>query len=115
VPDTLTVQAKAILIDHLIESAAVFLTRGWDAFNYGRLLRRLDCSDATLSAAAPHWARRSRLANQLVKRFKTIAPVLGAPTVRAVMFLSGVPWPLIWSRAPSAGKEISRVDDATKY
>lgn len=88
-------QAKAILIDHLIERAGFFLERGWTAFDYARLLRRLDCSDPAASARAPRWSRRSRVANQLVKRFKTIAPILGPLHAKGLMFVSGVPWSAI--------------------
>ncbi|SFK22324.1 glycosyltransferase family 2 protein [Methylocapsa palsarum] len=84
-------EAKAILVDHLIDHADYFVDRGWTPFDYARLLRRIDCSDPA-NTAAPKWSRRSRVANQLLARFKTIAPVLGAPITKGLMFLSGVPW-----------------------
>ncbi len=85
-------QAKAILVDHLIERAPFFLERGWTDFDYARLLRRLDCPDPDAGPAAPRWAARSRLASQVVKRFAFIAPILGTRRAVGLMFVSGVPW-----------------------
>jgi hypothetical protein len=84
------------LVDHLFDRAEFFVQRGWTAFDYAWLLWRLDCSDPAAGAAAPRWSRRSRLASQLARRFKTIAPVLGSRNIRALMFRCGVPWNLIW-------------------
>jgi glycosyltransferase involved in cell wall biosynthesis len=87
-------QAKAILVDHLIEHADYFVGRGWTPFDFARLLRRIDCSDPD-AGSAPSWSRSSRVANQLLAQFKTIAPILGGPITRGLMFFSGVPWRLI--------------------
>jgi glycosyltransferase involved in cell wall biosynthesis len=89
-------QAKAILIDHLLDRAGFFLERGWTAFDYARLLRRLDCSDPEANARAPRWSRRSRVANQLVKHFSTLAPILGPLHAKGLMFCSGVPLGVIF-------------------
>lgn len=98
-------QAKAILIDHLIDRAAFFLQRGWTAFDYARLLRRLDCSDPDAGPLSPRWSARSRVASVLVRRFPAIAPVLGPWIVRGLMFASGAPWASVLS-ARASGKTL---------
>ncbi len=90
-------QAEAILIDHLIERASFFLRRGWTAFDYARLLWRLDRSDPDAGPLTPRWSARSRVATLLVKQYSAIAPVLGTPIAKGLMFVSGVPWTRILS------------------
>jgi len=103
-PGDSNAQAKAVLVDHLIERAGFFLQRGWTAFDYARLLRRLDCSDPDAKAATPRWSARSRVATELVKRFASVAPVLGPPIARGLMFVSGVPWlRILAAKAPRKG------------
>lgn len=88
-------RAKAILVDHLIERAELFVDHGWTPFDYARLLRRIDCSDPD-AMDGPRWARRSRVANQLIAQFKTIASILGWPIAKGLLFCSGAPLALIW-------------------
>ncbi len=85
-------QARALLIDHLVERAPFFLDRGWTDFDYARLLRRLDCPDPDVGPTAPRWSARSRLASRVVERFAFIAPLLGTRRAKGLMFVSGVPW-----------------------
>ncbi len=94
-------QAKAILVDHLIDRAGFFLQRGWTAFDYARLLRRLDCSDPDAGGTTPRWSARSRVATRLVRDFPAVASTLGVPIAKGLMFVSGAPWTGILSaRAP---------------
>lgn len=85
-------QARALLVDHLIERAPFFLERGWSDFDYALLLRRLDCPDPDAAPTAPRWSAQSRLASQVVKRFAFIAPLLGKRRAKGLMLVSGVPW-----------------------
>ena len=94
-------QARAILIDHLFDRAAFFRERGWNAIDYTRLLRRLDCADPNASPSSPRWSARSRLANLLIERFSVIAPLLGIRQAVVLMFLSGAPLTSIVSAARS--------------
>jgi glycosyltransferase involved in cell wall biosynthesis len=94
-------QAKALLLDYLFDQAAFFMQRGWNAFDYTRLLRRLDCSDPDAAPLAPRWSVRSRLANLLIERFSVIAPILGVRQAIVLMFLCGAPWPSIVSAGRS--------------
>jgi glycosyltransferase involved in cell wall biosynthesis len=94
-------QAKAVLIDHLMERAAFFLQRGWTPLGFALLLRRVDCADPDASPSTPRWSARSRVATQLLKRYPALAPVLGALVAKGLMFVSGVPWGrILAARAP---------------
>jgi glycosyltransferase involved in cell wall biosynthesis len=84
-------QARAILIDHMFDRAAFFMARGWNAFDYTRLLRRLDCADPDAGPSSPRWSSRSRLANLLIEHFSVIAPILGGRQAVVLMLLSGAP------------------------
>jgi glycosyltransferase involved in cell wall biosynthesis len=89
-------QAKAILVDHLIERTRFFLQRGWTAFDYARLLWRLDCPDPDAGPSIPRWSARSRLAGVLARQYSTVAPALGAPITKGLMLSSGAPWGTIF-------------------
>ncbi len=99
-------QAKALLVDHLVERAPFFLERGWTDFDYALLLRRLDCPNPDASPTAPRWSARSRLASQVVKRFAFIAPLLGTRRAKGLMLVSGVPWGRILSAKVAAPKRL---------
>ncbi len=89
-------QATAILVDHLIERAGFFLQRGWTAFDYARMLWRLDCPDPDAGPSSPRWSARSRLAAALARQYSAVAATLGAPITKGLMLLSGVPWRTIF-------------------
>jgi glycosyltransferase involved in cell wall biosynthesis len=89
-------QAKAILVDHLIERTGFFLQRGWTAFDYARVLWRLDCPDPDAGPPSPRWSARSRLAGVLARQYSAVAPTLGAPITKGLMLLSGAPWGTIF-------------------
>src|ERR1700730_12757496 len=86
-------KAKAVLIDHLIERADLFVGRGWIWLNFLWLLWRLDSKNP--DPDAPRWARRSRAAAALVKNYDSVARLLGRWPVRAWLALRCVPWKVI--------------------
>ncbi len=86
-------QARAVLIDHLVEQAGRFVGRGWFWLNYFLLLWRLDCADP--DPRAPSWAQRSRLATALVSHFDAITPLFGARFIKAWLALRFVPLKVI--------------------
>jgi glycosyltransferase involved in cell wall biosynthesis len=87
-------KARLILIDHLIAKADRFVMNYVLTLNFLVILKRLDfgSSDPEL----PRWARRSRVARQLVEHFQTIAPILGRLETKLLMVFVGVPWRVIW-------------------
>ena len=86
-------KAKAVLIDHLIERADLFVGLGWIWLNFLWLLWRLDGKN--LDPGAPGWARRSRAATTLVKNYDSVAPLLGRWPVKAWLVLRFVPMKVI--------------------
>jgi glycosyltransferase involved in cell wall biosynthesis len=85
--------ARLLLIDHLVANAARFAPNHWLRLNFIALISRLDCRDSDLDL--PRWARRSRLAQQLVAHYGTIAPVLGRTVVKLLMLCARVPLRII--------------------
>jgi glycosyltransferase involved in cell wall biosynthesis len=86
-------KAKAVLIDHLIERADLFVGRGWIWLNFLWLLWRLDSKN--LDPGAPGWARRSRAATTLVKNYGSTSRLLGGWPVKAWLALRLVPLTVI--------------------
>jgi len=86
-------QARRVLVDHLVANAKRFVPNTWLLLHFIALLTRLDYGDP--NPALPRWARRSRLAQQLVAQYATIAPVLGAKKVKMMLLRLGVPWRII--------------------
>ena len=86
-------KAKAVLIDHLIERADLFVGRGWIWLNFLWLLWRLDGKN--LDPGAPGWARRSRAATTLVKNYGSTSRLLGGWPVKAWLALRLVPLTVI--------------------
>jgi glycosyltransferase involved in cell wall biosynthesis len=82
-------QARAYVVEHLIEQAERFVGRGWDKIEYLRLLRRLDRPNP--DEGAPHWSRRSLVASGLVRRFHDLAPLFGRWILIAFLVVQGVP------------------------
>lgn len=81
-------QARAYVVEHLIERAERFVGRGWDKVDYLRLLRRLDRPNP--DGASP-WSRRSRVATGLVRRFRDLAPLFGRWILVGFLIVLGVP------------------------
>jgi glycosyltransferase involved in cell wall biosynthesis len=81
-------QARAYVVEHLVERAERFVGRGWDRIDFLRLLRRLDRPNP--DATTP-WARRSRVASLLVGRFRELAPLFGRRVLLGFLVLVGVP------------------------
>ncbi len=81
-------QARGYVVDHLIERAERFVGRGWDKVEYLRMLRRLDRPNP--DGESP-WARRSRVASGVVRRFPEVAPLFGTAILLAFLVLLGVP------------------------
>jgi len=82
-----------LLIDHLVANAARFAPNYWLGLNLIALISRLDCRDP--NPDLPRWAQRSRLAQQLVAHYDTIAPLLGRIAVKLLMLCARVPLPII--------------------
>jgi glycosyltransferase involved in cell wall biosynthesis len=81
--------ARAVLVDHLVERADRFVERGWFWINYLWLLRRIDCQNP--ESGGPNWARQSRGAAALVKNYDTISPLLGKWPIKLWLALHLVP------------------------
>jgi glycosyltransferase involved in cell wall biosynthesis len=96
-------KAKAVLIDHLIERADLFVGRGWIWLNFLWLLWRLDGKN--LDPGAPGWARRSRAATTLVKNYDSVAPLLGSWPVKAWLVLRFVPMKVISGLGKNPARE----------
>jgi glycosyltransferase involved in cell wall biosynthesis len=86
-------KARAVLVDHLIEQTSRFVGRGWIWLAFLWLLWRLDCRNP--DSDAPGWARRSRAAATLVKRYDSISPLLGRWSIKAWLALRLVPLKVI--------------------
>ncbi len=86
-------KARLLLIDHLVANAARFAPNYWLGLNLIALISRLDCRDS--NPDLPRWAQRSRLAQQLVAHYGTIAPLLGRIAVKLLMLCARVPLRII--------------------
>jgi hypothetical protein len=86
-------QARAVLVDHLVEQAGRFVGRGWFSLHFLSLLQRLDC--ASPDPSAPPWARRSHVAAALVKNYDKIAPLFGGKSIKFRLALRFVPLKVI--------------------
>jgi glycosyltransferase involved in cell wall biosynthesis len=86
-------RTRVILIDHLVTHAARFVQNHWLRLNFIALLSCLDFKNP--DPAAPRWAQRSRLAQQLVTHYETIAPILGEKTVKLMLLRKRVPLRII--------------------
>lgn len=82
-------RAVLYLIDHLVANAAKFIGNEGLRWNFLALLYKLDIADQTIGL--PSWAKNSRLAQQLVLRYESIAPLLGQRIVKLL---------LVWLRVP---------------
>lgn len=89
-------QARAYVVQHLIERAERFVGRGWDRIDYLRLLRRLDRPNP--DGGAP-WSRRSLVAAKLVTGFSELAPLFGRWILLGFLALLGVPLTELVQRA----------------
>ncbi|HEY5226773.1 MAG TPA: glycosyltransferase [Methylovirgula sp.] len=88
-------RARMLLIDQFITRIERFTqTLGLRA-NFVALLYRLDYKD--IDAGLPRWARRSRVASNLVAHFDRVAPILGHARTKFLMLCFGVPVRLIWA------------------
>jgi hypothetical protein len=87
------VKARLLLIDHLVANAARFAPNYWLGLNFIAMIGLLDCRDP--DPHLPPWARRSRLAQQLVAHYATIAPILGRTPVKLLMLCARVPLRII--------------------
>jgi glycosyltransferase involved in cell wall biosynthesis len=85
--------ARAVLVDHLIERADRFVERGWTRTQFLWLLWRVDCKNP--ESRGPGWARRSRAAAALVKNYGTVAPLLGGWGIKAWLASRFVPLKVI--------------------
>ncbi len=81
-------QARAYVVEHLIERAERFVGRGWDKVQYLGLLRRLDRPNP--DGETP-WSRRSLVATGFVRRFEELAPLFGRWILLGFLVLQGVP------------------------
>lgn len=87
---------KAILylIDHLVANAGRFIGNEGLRWNFLALLYKLDLADQT--PGLPRWAKKSRLSQQLVLHYKTIAPLLGRRLVKLLLLWLGTPPSVIY-------------------
>lgn len=86
-------KARLLLIDHLVANAKRFAPNYWLGLNFIALIGLLDCRDPDPNL--PRWARRSRLAQQLVAHYATIAPILGRTHVKLQLLCARAPLRII--------------------
>lgn len=87
--------ARMLLIDQLITKIERFTQTAGLKLNFVILLSRLDCKD--IDSSRPRWARRSRVAANLVTHFDKVASVLGSARTKCLMLRFRVPLRLIWA------------------
>lgn len=85
--------ARLLLIDHFVANAKRFAPNYWLGLNFIALTGLLDCRDP--DPDLPRWARRSRLAQQLVAHYATIAPILGRTHVKLWLLCARAPLRMI--------------------
>ncbi|MGO9007990.1 MAG: glycosyltransferase family 2 protein [Beijerinckiaceae bacterium] len=86
-------KAKALVVDQLVGRSGRFGQHLLFKLNLIALLIRLNGKEADTDL--PRWARRSRVAHRLVIHFDPFAAEFGRLVTKVLMFLFGVPWPLI--------------------
>lgn len=82
-------EARAVLVDHLVENADRFIGRGFVWIEFLWLLLRLDCKNPDPGAA--YWSRWSRATAALVNNYDSIARAAGKWAVKAWLMLHFVP------------------------
>ena len=75
--------AQLFIIDHLVDHAGRFAPNGVLRANLAGLLLRLDRRDP--NPDLPRWARRSRAAQAIVRRYDTFAAIYGAWAARFIL------------------------------
>jgi glycosyltransferase involved in cell wall biosynthesis len=100
-------QARAVLVDHLVEQAGRFVGRGWYWLHFLSLLRQLDC--ASPDPGAVPWVRKSRAAAALVKNYDKIAPLFGTRSLKAWLALRFVPLKVIARLGKDPADQLTRL------
>jgi glycosyltransferase involved in cell wall biosynthesis len=94
------INARAVLIDHLIVRADRFVERGWIWIHYLWLLWRMDCENPGF--AGPRWMQRSRGAVAFVKHYESASALFGGLAIKMWLALRFVPLKVISSLRKSS-------------
>jgi hypothetical protein len=86
-------KAIAMLVDQFISRSGRFGQNLLFKLNLIALIIRLNGKET--DRELPRWAKRSSVANRLVVHFDSFAATFGRFMTKVLMFLFGVPWPLI--------------------
>ncbi|MGP0060203.1 MAG: glycosyltransferase family 2 protein [Beijerinckiaceae bacterium] len=86
-------KAIAMLVDQFVSRSGRFGQNLLFKLNLIALIIRLNGKETDMDL--PRWAKRSSVANRLVVHFDSFAATFGRFTTKVLMFLFGVPWPLI--------------------
>ena len=99
-------QARMVLADHLVRSAARFVERGRPWIAYLWLLFWMDCKNT--QPGVKGWARWSQVSGAFVENYDRVAPLFGGLVIKLWLALHLVPLSVIWNLGKTQGPDQCR-------